>query len=131
MKFPSEQQYAAFSNFMDHDIERFDRLSEQFDKIESIEKSHGSSKFRKKQKYERMFRGAAKISSISKSKLLLNRKNGTPLGELSVSREITKIILKSDVLDVTLGLRDKEWRLIRLHSIQTKIPENLSLLDAH
>jgi len=103
---------------------RKDRLLDLFLKLEGAERARMARQKASRLKYERMFRGVARVESIQQSTIRLVRENGAKIRPFEVTPEISKLLCKGDFLGLTAGLSQGIWRLICLDLIGSPGPDN-------
>lgn len=99
---------------------RKDKLLNLFELLELVEQSE-LKKIPGKKKYDRVFKGTAIVDAIQKSSLRLTRTNGQKLGTLMVTPEICELIRVGDEFVICAGLRGKEWRVLFLMAIISRL----------
>lgn len=102
--------------FMESETMRKEAVLELFSDLEYIER-RVKRKPQAIKKYDRVVRGVGRVVKKSKSTLHLRRLNGSRMANLNVTPHLCELMFVGDELDLILGWRDGEWRVLALFTI--------------
>jgi hypothetical protein len=106
---------------------RKESLMNLFEALEKNELAVKSKLKEPKKKYERIFRGWAKVTKITPTSLHLKRESGGTIRPLMINQEIAALINLNDGLMLTAGLRDRQWYVIFMSAIGSHLSEDPQL----
>lgn len=72
-------------------------------------------------KYEKKFRGVARVESFEEDRMRLVRDSGQPLSPFAINAEIAALLKRGDELAISAGYSQGKWRLISMEMIGSYI----------
>lgn len=111
---------------IENEFARKDRLLDLFYALEESERKEMTELKRSgtPTRYDRMFRGVAKVTAIRPDIIRLERENGKIIKAFTINPEIAKLLKNGDHLMMIAGRRQGIWRLIRLDCMGSHIEMN-------
>jgi hypothetical protein len=105
-----------------YEMNRKDQLLDLFAELEETEKKEKKALPLRTRKYDRIVNDQGLVKKVNESSVLWTRESGQKI-EIPLTKKICDLLLVDDMLILTLGKRQKVWRIMHIIGIVSELGE--------